>query len=55
MIREKIHTSLHYCILFAIHIYISDLFLDFSRELNSTDNNLRNVSSGLKFTNGRFL
>ena len=47
--REKSHTSLHYCQLFAIQIYFSHFFLDFSRELNSMDNNLN-----LNFTNGNF-
>ena len=53
-ICEKLHTSLHYCLLFAIHIYFSDIFLDFLRGLNSTDNNLRDVSRGSNFTNGKF-
>ena len=54
-IREKLHTLLHYCLLFAIYIYFSDFFLAFSRGLNSTDNNLRDVSCGFNFTNGKFL
>ena len=37
-IREKLHTSLHYCLLFAIHICFLYFFLNFSRGLNSTDN-----------------
>ena len=41
MVREKLNTSLHCCLLFVIHIYFSDFFLDFSRGLNSIDNNLR--------------
>ena len=49
-IHEKSHTSLHYCLLFAIHIYFSDFFLGFSRELNSIDNKIN-----LNFTNGTFL
>ena len=32
-----------------------DFFLDFSRGLNSTDNNLRDVSQVLNFTSGTFL
>ena len=54
-IREKLDTSLHYYLLFAIHIYFWDFFLDFSRRLNSTDNNLRDISCGLNLTNRKFL
>ena len=46
---------MHYCLLFAIHIYFSDIFLDFLLGLDFTDNNLRHVSCGLNFTNGKFL
>ena len=36
-ISEKIYTSLHYYLLFAIHIYFADFFVDFSRGLKSTN------------------
>ena len=54
-IREKLYPSLHYCLLFAIHIYFSDSFVAFSCGLNSMDNNLSDVPRGLNFTNGKFL
>ena len=36
-IPEKLHTSWHQYLLFAIHIYFADFFLDFSRGLKSTN------------------
>ena len=54
-IREKLHTSLHYCLLSRSISIFQILSLFFSRGLNSTDNNLRDVSLGLDFTNGKFL
>ena len=54
-IKNNMKNHKYYCyISSAIHFYLSDIFPNFWRGLNFSDDNFRNILRGLHFANGKF-